>query len=417
MTGSILPAAGLHIGRRSRQLSDILATDGYEEVIRRVRSKVSDWVKPNSLIWPVLREDVIAADLSRPFLAPIPKISKGAPIQVNWVTGPAAPGSGGHTTTYRIIEHLQGRGYLNRIYFYDPFGGDHKYYANLARKHYGISCEIDNARTGMADAHAVVATDWPSAYAVFNARSAGKRFYFIQDYEPYFYPVGANSQLAENTYRMGFHAITAGRWLAEKLSREFGITADYFRFGCDTARYRRDPASERTGVAFYARSGTPRRAVELGLLALELFAQRQPNVELHLFGQRLSKLPYSFINHGLVTPARLNEIYNRCRAGLSLSLTNVSLVPYEMLACGCIPIVNEADHNRMVLDNAHVRYAPATPHALAAALDDVVRSRSFDALSRQAAESVSAISWDDAAISIDAAFRRALLEGAREPAI
>ena len=80
----------------------------------------------------------------------------------------------------------------------------------------------------MADAHAVVATGWPSAYAVYNARCAGKRFYFVQDYEPYFEPVGANSVLAENTYRMGFHAITAGQWLAEKLSREFGMKADYF---------------------------------------------------------------------------------------------------------------------------------------------------------------------------------------------
>jgi glycosyltransferase involved in cell wall biosynthesis len=260
----------------------------------------------------------------------------------------------------------------------------------------------------MQNAHAVVATDWPSAYAVFNARSTGKRFYFVQDYEPYFYPVGANSVLAENTYRMGFHGITAGAWLADKLSREFGMEADHFPFGCDTARYRRDPATKRDGVALYARTGTPRRAVELGLLALDLFARREPHIELHLFGQTMSRLPFNFVNHGLVTPTALNAIYNRCRAGLCLSLTNVSLVPHEMLACGCIPIVNDAEHNRMVLDNPHVRYTPPTPHGLADALQATVNAQEFESMSKQAAESVAHISWDDAASAVDRAMRRAL---------
>jgi hypothetical protein len=35
--------------------------------------------------------------------------------------------------------------------------------------------------------------------------------------------------------------------------------------------------------------------------------------------------------------------------GLVLSATNMSLVPYEMLAACCIPVVNDAEHNRCVL--------------------------------------------------------------------
>jgi hypothetical protein len=89
---------------------------------------------------------------------------------------------------------------------------------------------------------------------------------------------------------MGFHGITAGKWLAQKLSREYGMQADYFPFGCDTSLYRRDPACRRSGVAFYVRTGTPRRGTELGLLALELFAKREPQVQIHLFGERLEDL-------------------------------------------------------------------------------------------------------------------------------
>jgi hypothetical protein len=110
----------------------------------------------------------------------------------------------------------------------------------------------------------------------------------------------------------------------------------------------------------------------------------------------------------VVTPARLNEIYNLCFAGLSLSLTNVSLVPYEMLASGCIPVVNDAVHNRMVLDNPHIRYAPLTPHSLAAALEAVVTMPDFEEVSKLAAESVASASWDDAGAAVDSALRKAL---------
>ena len=89
------------------------------------------------------------------------------------------------------------------------------------------------------------------------------------------------------------------------------------------------------------------------------------------------KLPFPFKDHGLLRPSELNKIYNRCFAGLSLSMTNVSLVPHEMLSAGCIPVVNAAEHNRIVLDNSFVRYASPTPHALADALSDVQSTKDF----------------------------------------
>lgn len=408
MATSILNTARLQLGRRGRQVGAILAADGYKGIIDRARSKASDWVRPRNPNWEVFPEDVLAADLSAPFQPDVPKVRPGEPIAINWVEHPAGPGSGGHTTCYRIVKYLDRLGYQNRVYFYNTYHGDMKYYEGIARDHYGLTCPIADVREGMTDAHAVIATAWPTAYVVYNSRCTGKRFYFVQDYEPYFNPVGSQSVLAENTYRMGFHGITAGKWLAQKLSAEFGMDTDHFPFGCDPSRYKLDPAAQRTGVAFYARSSTPRRGTELGLLALEIFAKRHPEVEIHLFGERFGELPFKFVNHGLASEAGLNAIYNRCYAGMSLSLTNVSLVPYEMLAAGCIPIINDAEHNRIVLDNPHIQYAPAEPHALAAALGAVVTRPDFTTASWQAAASVAAASWDDAGAAVDAALRRAL---------
>ncbi|WP_018856744.1 rhamnosyltransferase WsaF family glycosyltransferase [Rhizobium sp. 42MFCr.1] len=404
------------LGRFRRQIKRIILDGGLKALTNKIRTKLSDAIHPKTFLWHVFPSDVLKADLSKPPSPTIPVLIDGEPIELNWIVGPAGPGSGGHTTIFRTLKYLQTAGYRNRVYFYDPYGGDGKYYQHVARSDYDLTCDIEDISLGMKDAHGVIATCWPTAYAAFNASCAGKRFYFIQDYEPAFYPVGTNSALAETTYRMGFHGITAGRWLSEKLAREFAMETDWFPFGSDTARYRFDATSRRSGVAFYARSGTPRRAVEIGLLALELFAARRPDIELHLFGQSMGSLPFQFINHGLVSPDKLNQIYNKCFAGLSLSLTNVSLVPHEMLACGCIPVVNDADHNRLVLDNSHVRYASLLPHALADAMESIVTMPGFHAASWRAAESVAAMSWDIAGSAVDSALRKALRNAPRRAA-
>ncbi|MGO4706485.1 glycosyltransferase family 1 protein [Microvirga sp. 2MCAF38] len=398
--------AASQIGRRLRQVRRVWLAEGPEGISRRARTVLAEQIRPKTALSPVLPADVIAADLTRPFQPPMPSAKQGEPIAVNWVMLPPSPGSGGHTTIFRIINYLQSHGYRNRVYFYDPYLGDHQYYESVLRTYYGFAGPVGNVGETMADGNAVVATSWPTAYPVFNARCAGKRFYFVQDFEPYFHPVSTASILAENTYRMGFHAITAGRWLSEKLRAEFGMDADPFDFGCDTSRYERRSGFERGGIAYYARPGAARRGFELGVMALEIFARRQPDIDIHIYGDKIGTLPFKTVEHGVVNPDRLNEIYNKCFAGLSLSLTNVSLVPHEMLAAGCIPVVNDAEHNRIVLDNPFVRYAQPTPEALAAELDALVSEPAFDSLSRAAAASVNSATWDDAGARVDEVFRR-----------
>jgi hypothetical protein len=126
---------------------------------------------------------------------------------------------------------------------------------------------------------------------------------------------------------------------------------------------------------------------------------------MHLYGEKVSRLPFPHIDHGLVKVDQLNHIYNQCYAGLSLSMTNVSLVPYEMLAAGCIPVVNDASHNRVVLDNPYVEYADPTPHALARAVLDIVERRDPTPV-ETLASSVSAASWSAAGAKVEAVLMR-----------
>ena len=312
---------------------------------------------------------------------------------------------------FRLVSALEQAGHTCIIYLKDDHGWSLEQHERTIRSWWpGIQAEVRDASEGIEDAHAIFATAWETAYAVLASPARGARFYLVQDFEPSFYPAGSEALMAEATYRFGFHGVTAGRWLAERLRRDYGMLADPFEFGCDS-RYSLDhaiPAGGRTGVCLYSRPGTPRRAFGLAILALELFAASHPEVEIHLFGQPAKGLPFAATDHGLCTPDQLNRLYNRCIAGLVLSATNVSLVPHEMLAAGCIPVVNDAAHNRVVLDNTEVAYAPATPFGLAAALSTLVERPLIErgAAAEAAAASAKRTSWDEAGAAVERTVRR-----------
>jgi len=400
---------GSNVARRFRQIRSALRTEGPGWLADRARQALADRVRPVTRIPEVLPADVLAADLTAPpKLAALPH-DPNQRTRLNWVMQPPAAGSGGHTTIFRMIRYLESHGFENSVFFYDPYRADHAHYAAIVRDYFGFGGPVRPIGSGLPHAHAVIATSWPTAYPVYASRAAGRKFYFVQDFEPAFYPCSSDSVLAENTYRMGLHAITAGSWLAVRLRQDYGMTAEHFDFGCDAALYRCEgSAGDRKGVAFYARPAATRRAFEIGIMALQLIARSRPDLELHLYGSSMEKMPFRFVNHGLVSPRQLNAIYNRCFAGLTLSLTNVSLVPHEMLAAGCIPVVNDAEHNRIVLDNSHVQYAPLSPHALARAIEALADCRDPAARAKAAAASVANRSWDDAGEQVASILRRAL---------
>lgn len=394
--------------RRYRQLLDLRNREGMKGIIDRIRRVAAERIAPKTAIAPVRNSDVMAVNLSRSFEPVIPALAPGQQVVANWVITPPTRGSGGHTTLFRIIRYLESHGYRNRVYFYDAYSGDHTYYASIVRSYYNFHGPVANIDSGMEDAHIVIATGWPTAYPVFNSRVTGKRFYFIQDFEPYFYPAGGTSSLAESTYKMGFHGISIGKCFADKLNTEFGMTVDTFKYGCDTSQYSRQSDSQRMGIVFYARQENARRGYELGLMALEVFAARRPDIEIHIYGDKIGELPFAFIDHGRVTPEEINKIYNRCYAGLSLSFTNVSLVALEMLASGCIPVVNDTIQVRTDLNNPFVYYSEPYPQALAAQLEMLVSHPNFKSLSAEAAASVQSTTWEEAGATVDAIMRRAI---------
>jgi glycosyltransferase involved in cell wall biosynthesis len=148
------------------------------------------------------------------------------------------------------------------------------------------------------------------------------------------------------------------------------MTCEPFAFGVDGDEYLLRNARPRNKVLFYAKPTSPRRAFELGVLALDCFHRRHPEYEIQMFGADINRyvLPFPCTRHGVLSPAALCSLYNECAAGLVLSFTNMSLLPLEMLACGCIPVSNDAPHTRELEYAGWLRYSEPKPDALADAL-------------------------------------------------
>lgn len=400
------------LSERAAQMRRLLVKEGYAGVTARLLTNAARRVHPVSderlrvSRADLVRAAQIAADGWK--LPPALALGGGERMKVAWVCAPAGEGAGGFTTMSRIAVGLERAGHECTIYLHDRHGWSLEQHRRTVRKWWpSLKADVRDLADGIEDSHAIFATSWETAYPVLGSPARGVRFYFVQDFEPSFYPAGSQALLAEATYSFGFHGITAGRWLARKLERDYGMAADHFDFGCDLARYRLREAAPapRTGVCMYSRPSTPRRAFELAVAALDLFSERHPEIDIHLYGESVKGLPFAVEDHGLMTPSELNDLYNRCIAGLSLSATNVSLVPYEMLAAGCIPVVNDAEHNRVVLDNAEIAYAPATPFDLAGKLSELVSRAPAErvAAARVAAASVQGASWEQAGADVERA--------------
>jgi O-antigen biosynthesis protein len=384
-----------HVSARSREAWRVLRRDGARGLAQRAARVAYRRMGAADLEDP-LDFDRITDSRGLKLARPDRRPARGTPLSVGWICTPPAPGSGGHTTLLRMVEGVEAAGHRCVLYLYDRFAGELARHERVVRRHWpGVRAEIRSVADGLAPLDAFVASGWETAHVLATAAVATRRLYFIQDYEPLFYPVGSHHVLAEDTYRFGFRAITVGPMLATLLRERYGVSAAVAQFGCDTRVYRLTNPRRRTGVVFYARRETARRGFELGALALREFHRRHPEHTIHLFGDPAARVPNvaGAVNHGVLRPAELAELYNRSAAGIALSFTNLSLVPDEMLACGLVPVVGTSPYAQASIGNPYVRWASPTPYALADALSDAVRDAPDPTV---VAASVRSTPWADA---------------------
>jgi hypothetical protein len=380
---------------RSRigQVVRVLRAEGVDGARRRARRLGHRLLGEQTEELPLRAADVAdSTELAPP--AP-PVLVRARPLRIGWITTPPGAGSGGHTTMFRMIEGLERAGHDTRLYLYDTSHSDIARHTRVIRDNWpAVTASVHDVAAAAPDVDVWIATSWQTAHVLASRpHLAGHRVYFVQDYEPYFYARGSLYSLAEDTYRFGFTGITAGAWLAEELAERFGMRSAHFEFGADLGVYSATSDARRDGVVFYTKPDVARRGHETGMLALERFARARPDVPIHLFGVPVPNPPFAAENHGRLSTARLDELYNTCRVGLSLSFTNVSLIPWELLASGAVPVVNDARHNRLVLDNPEVAWSAASPAALARTMQAAYEAYDLHASPGRLAASVAGADW------------------------
>jgi O-antigen biosynthesis protein len=254
---------------------------------------------------------------------------------------------GGHYTLFRFANHFAQHDIRNIIYIYN-----HETARSLgtlqndlegALKNCSIEVIVDPRKLPSCDA--AFATTWQSAYFVRSFPFARRKFYFMQDYESYFYAFGTASLQANNSYTFGFLGITGGHWL-RSCYESYNNRALNYTFAADKNIFfptrpdaRVNPQVRR--LFFYGRPSTDRRCFELGIKALTLIAAEFPDVEILVAGLDLDQTPpFKATMLGNLTLRKTGQLYRTCDVGLSFSGTNLSYIPVELMASGCAVISN-----------------------------------------------------------------------------
>lgn len=382
------------LGIRASEVVKASRTQGLRTVGARLVRRAYQQSGAASLEFPLLSGDIADStrlDLSVPTSAP----PRSHPLTVGWICTPPSAGSGGHTTMFRMVSALEQAGHTCVLYLYDRFGGSLERHSEVIRSGWPhVRAQVRDVASELGDLDACVATSWQTAHVLASRpATVTRRCYFIQDFEPFFYPRGSEYELAADTYRFGFRNIALGEMVASQLRFELGVPCSVVPFSCDTDVYSLTNPGHRSGVVFYAKPDVARRGYLLGKLALEQFHDTFPDQVIHVYGERVRDFTIPFVQHEKLSPTELSLLYNRSIAGLAMSFTNISLVAEEMLACGTIPVVNDSPLSRADMPNDSVAWAKPTPGSIADVLCRLMEHRDVSGRAVSAAAAVRSDSW------------------------
>jgi glycosyltransferase involved in cell wall biosynthesis len=365
---------------------------------------------PYERAWQVLRD------------GPAPLLDAGdgtadrTPLHLAVVLPSLPIGSGGHNVVLQVVHGLEQRGHTCSLWvLMGPHAERLELPAALRRKvreqYAPVRAPVFRGLDDWYGADVAVATSWETAYAVAALPGCRARAYMLNDHEPEFHPTSVERELAERTYGLGLHGLAGSPWLQEHYAARGG-SATAFAYGVDHDVYRPRETSRRPDtVAFYGRRATPRRAVPLGLAALAALHARRPGLRVVAFGDRERlAAPFPVEHAGVASPEQLSRLFAEATVGLCLSLTNYSLIPQEMLACGmpCVDLDRPSTRSVYGADGP-VALAGFDPAAIASAIERLLDDEAeWERRSRAGLALVRERTWAEAATQVEAGLREAL---------
>ena len=297
-------------------------------------------------------------------------------MRAAWVLPSLIEGSGGHRTILQNVQYLVRKGYECDVYVEDK--GEVKNSEELRRQAETLfgkhDCRFILGYDIQGEYDIIFATAWFTAKVVRDCNSKAVKAYFIQDFEALFNPMGDGYILACNSYGYGLKPVTIGRWLSHKMQTEYRTPSRYFDFCADRHIYRPLPeAKKEHAICFVYQPDKPRRCSVLGIEALGIVKFLRPDVKIYLYGSNIKgNVWFEHENLGIIPLEKCNALYNKCKAGLCISSSNPSRIPFEMMAAG-LPVVDlYMENNFYDMPNEGVRLAHTTPESIAQALIEIL---------------------------------------------
>ena len=301
-------------------------------------------------------------------------------LQIHWIVPDFPTFSGGHVTILRIIKYMEDLGHNNTIWINLKCMRDiHNMNTHVSQNYFPIKAEFkilnDRSTPSEISGDILIVTDRWTAYPGRSVRKVWKKIYLVQDYEPYFYPMGTEYIYAEKTYTFNYEIITLDIWLKELLKIKFNKYCEYFPLGIEynpNASKRKKEYNKKI-IAYYCRSNTPRRGLDLALLTFEKLYEIDKNIEVIFFGEAADDLevPYSFKSLGTLKSDELTELYNTVDCVLSFSFTNPSLLPREAAACNTPVVDIKRANTEAVFNNPFIHLVEPSPDKLAQKIYEV----------------------------------------------
>lgn len=298
---------------------------------------------------------------------------------IAWLVPWFDAGSGGHRTIFTTINRLIEHGYCCDMYV-DSLKNEYpnEIYQRLVDDYGKFDGEIFTGYQLARKYDMIVATGWDTAKAVSEA-DCPRKLYFIQDFEPCFFPMGSEYLTAEQSYNYGLKGITIGRWLSQKIGKNYKTNTDYFNFCADLEIYHKIKNQRKEkAICLICQPGKPRRCDKIALRALQLVQRAHPEVKIYLYGSPRRKVHNLSATHlSIITAKKCNELYNKCAVGLCMSASNPSRIPFEMMAAG-IPVVELYRENNLYdLPEDGCLLAEPTPAAIATALEKILEDEAL----------------------------------------
>lgn len=279
-------------------------------------------------------------------------IENVAPKSVNkiaFIVQGIAKFSGGITSVLRLGTYLEKYGYsVSYLDYTNQNVSEIKNNANFNLPDYKGTIK-NYYKAGKKDYDVVIATSWESFYRL-NKFKAYK-MYFVQDFEPYFSKFNEKFLLAKKTYELGAHIVSLGSWNVEMIKKECStvskLNAISFpyepnEYSLSTKREYSDYAYKKNlKIAVYTKEEGKRIPNILQYIlkkTSEDFEKKGIKLDIMFFGLKSNYKVSVGRNLGKLTKKQLIELYNDCDFGMCASMTNISLVPYEMLATG-LPVI------------------------------------------------------------------------------